>query len=93
MLTRRHRPAKRQILRLMPLVVAFSKFPSEYRKIAINTQERRSAGPPAGVGGRRGVEAFLRPIGRRRTRSAANPGVAGRCAGPHERLGSHRRKS
>ena len=32
---------------------------------------------------------FVRPIGRRRTRSAADPGVAGRCAGPHERLGSH----
>ena len=31
---------------------------------------------------------FFRPIGRWRTRSAADPGVAGRCAGPHERLGS-----
>ena len=32
------------------------------------------AAPPAGVGGRRGVEVFFRPIGRERTRSAANPG-------------------
>jgi hypothetical protein len=34
---------------------------------------------------------FFRPFGRRRTRSAAIPGVAGRRAGPHERLGSHER--
>ena len=43
----------------------------------------------SGGGELRRAEVFLRPIGRRRTRSAADPGVAGRCAGPHERLGSH----
>jgi len=65
--------------------------PSQRCDRGFGRQESRRGGVPAGVGGWRGVEVFIRPIGRWRTRSAANPGEAGRCAGPHERLGSHRR--